>query len=96
MTKNDEKTVFLKRKVDIFLQEWKNNSNKLPLIVKGARQIGKTQSIIHFAKNNYESVVDINFVLQSQYKAIFDDGYEVDSIVKNISFINYYLNHIFV
>ncbi len=88
MTKNDEKTVFLKRKVDIFLQEWKNNSNKLPLIVKGARQIGKTQSIIHFAKNNYESVVDINFVLQSQYKAIFDDGYEVDSIVKNISFIN--------
>ena len=88
MTKNDEKTVFLKRKIDIFLQEWKNNSNKLPLIVKGARQIGKTQSIIHFAKNNYESVVDINFVLQSQYKAIFDDGYEVDSIVKNISFIN--------
>lgn len=88
MKKKHENTVFLKRKADIFLREWKNNSEKMPLIVKGARQIGKTQSIKHFAKNNYESVVDINFALQSQYKTIFDDGYEVDAIIGNISFIN--------
>ena len=78
----------LKRKIDKFLVEWKNSSDKKPLIVKGARQIGKTESIRKFAKNNYKSVIEINFVLQKQYKDIFDDGFEVDTIIKNISLRN--------
>lgn len=78
----------LKRKVDNFLLSWKNDKAHLPLIIKGARQIGKTDAIEHFAKNNYKSVVEINFVLQKQFKSIFDDGFEVDTIIKNISFIN--------
>lgn len=78
----------LKRKIDKYLIEWKNNSEKKPLIVKGARQIGKTESIKNFAENNYKSVIEINFVLQKQYKSIFDDGFEVDNIIKNISLIN--------
>ena len=78
----------LKRKVDNYLVEWKNSKDKKPLIVKGARQIGKTESIRNFAKNNYKSVVEINFALQKQYKDIFDDGYEVDTILKNISLRN--------
>lgn len=78
----------LSRKIDGYLIEWKKNAEKLPLIVKGARQIGKTEAIKHFAKGNYKSVVDINFALQKQYKGIFDDGFEVDTILKNISIIN--------
>ena len=78
----------LKRKIDKYLIEWKKNPDKMPLIVKGARQIGKTESIRNFAKNNYKSVVEINFVLQKQFKDIFDDGFEVDTIVKNISLRN--------
>ena len=78
----------LKRKIDKFLVEWKNSTDKKPLIVKGARQIGKTESIRKFAKNNYKSVIEINFVLQKQYKDIFDDGFEVDTIIKNISLRN--------
>ena len=39
----------LKRKIDSFLIEWKNNPEHLPLIVKGARQIGKTKAIEFFA-----------------------------------------------
>ena len=78
----------LKRKIDKYLIEWKNNLDKMPLIVKGARQIGKTESIRNFAKNNYKSVIEINFVLQKQYKDIFDDGFEVDTIIKNISLRN--------
>lgn len=80
--------MFLRRKINDFLNEWKENKDKMPLIVKGARQIGKTESIRHFAEANYENVIDINFVLQNQYKDIFDDGYEVDSIIKNISLKN--------
>lgn len=78
----------LKRKIDKYLIEWKSNPNKMPLIVKGARQIGKTESIRNFAQNNYKSIIEINFVLQKQFKNIFDDGFEVDTIIKNISLIN--------
>ena len=75
----------LKRKIDSFLIEWKNNPEHLPLIVKGARQIGKTKAIEFFASKNYKYLIEINFVLQKQYKDIFDDGFEVDTILKNIS-----------
>lgn len=78
----------LTRKIDKYLIDWKNDKNRLPLIVKGARQIGKTESIENFGKNNYENVVEINFVLQKQYKNIFDDGFDVDTIIRNISLIN--------
>lgn len=78
----------LVRKMDTFLVNWKNDENKLPLIVKGARQIGKTEAIRNFAKKNYKAVVEINFVLQKQYKDIFDDGFEVDNIIRNISLKN--------
>ena len=78
----------LKRKIDQYLKEWKNNPERKPLIIKGARQVGKTESIRNFAKNNYQSVIEINFVLQKQYKDIFNDGFEVDTIIKNISLRN--------
>lgn len=78
----------LSRKIDYKLIQWKKQNDRYPLIVKGARQIGKTEAIRHFAIQNYQSVVEINFALQKQYKDIFDDGFEVDTILKNISLKN--------
>ena len=80
--------MYLKRKIDEFLVQWKNNKDRLPLIVKGARQIGKTESINHFAKKYYSNIVYINFVLEPKYKTILSDGYDVDSIVKNITLLD--------
>ena len=77
----------LKRKIDTFLASWKQNPLRKPLIVKGARQIGKTRSIQAFGQANYESVIEINFVLQKKFRSIFDNGYEVDTIIKNISLL---------
>lgn len=77
----------LKRKIDNFLEVWKSTEKRKPLVIKGARQIGKTQSIRAFAHANYASIIEINFVLQKKFRAIFDDGYEVDTILKNISLI---------
>lgn len=78
----------LKRKVDAYLMAWKNNPDRKPLIIKGARQIGKTRSIEEFAKKNYASIIQINFVEQKKYRDIFNDGFEVDTILKNISLLN--------
>ena len=78
----------LRRKIDSYLASWASSDEKMPLIVKGAGQIGKTEAIRHFGDNNYESFVEINFALQKQYKTIFDNGFEVDTILRNISFYN--------
>lgn len=75
----------LKRKIDAFLAEWKADPDRKPLIVKGARQIGKTESIRQFARNNYANVIEINFVEQKTFKDIFDNGYEPDTIIRNIT-----------
>ena len=80
--------VYFKRKIDEFLADWKNNHSRKPLIIKGARQIGKTESILHFAHENYENVVYINFVLDKKYTTIVNDGYDVETVVKNITLIN--------
>ncbi len=78
----------LKRKVDAYLKAWKDNPDRKPLIVKGARQIGKTRSIEWFAGRNYKNVIQINFVEQKKYRDIFNDGFEVDAIIKNISLLS--------
>lgn len=77
----------LERKIDTFLSDWKSNPKKKPLIVKGARQIGKTESIRAFGRVNYDSVLEMNFMLQKKFRNIFNDGYEVDQIIKNISIL---------
>lgn len=75
----------LKRKIDDYLIEWKKNPNKLPLIVKGARQIGKTNAIRYFGEKNYKVFIEINFVLNPEFKTIFDKSFSVNEIIKEIT-----------
>ena len=62
--------MYLQRKLDSVLQEWKSTPKHKPLVIRGARQVGKTESILHFAEKAYSSVVRINFVEAPQYKTI--------------------------
>ena len=80
--------IYLKRKIDTFLLDWKNNPDRKPLIVKGSRQVGKTESIKRFAAGSYKNIVYINFVEEPKYKMIADDGYKTDDIIRNISRID--------
>ena len=77
--------VYLKRKIDNFLLQWKQDPKRKPLIVKGARQVGKTESIRKFAEENYKNITYINFVEEPKYKLITEDGYKPDDIIRNIS-----------
>ena len=58
--------MYLKRKIDEYLLEWKEKEERLPLIIKGARQIGKTESINHFANQNYGNIVSIKFCIGTE------------------------------
>jgi predicted AAA+ superfamily ATPase len=80
--------MYLRRKIDSFLQKWKDDEERKPLIVRGSRQVGKTESINHFARQNYESIIEINFIRDEKYKGIITDGYEAAAIIKNISLID--------
>ena len=77
--------MYFKRKIDDFLQEWKADTKHKPLIIKGARQIGKTESILHFAKQNYNNIIYINFALEKKFMQILADGYDVESVTRNIT-----------
>jgi predicted AAA+ superfamily ATPase len=80
--------VYYRRKIDDYLIQWKNDPAHKPLIVKGARQIGKTESILHFARENYENVVYINFALEKKFMQILADGYDAGSVIRNISLVD--------
>ena len=80
--------IYLKRKIDDFLKAWKDNPNRKPLVVKGPRQVGKTESIRQFGEKYYENIVEINFVEEPKYKLITEDGYKTADLIKNISRID--------
>ena len=80
--------MYIKRKIDDFLKSWKANEGRKPLIVKGPRQVGKTESITRFGEANYSSVIYINFYEEPKYKMIAVDGYKPEDIIKNISRID--------
>ena len=67
--------MYMRRKIDDFLTHWKESPDHMPLIIKGARQIGKTASIREFARKNYKNFIEINFIFEPQYKQITVDGY---------------------
>jgi predicted AAA+ superfamily ATPase len=75
----------MKRKIDDYLMKWKNDSKKTCLLVKGARQVGKTYSIDRFGRSNYESYLYINFEEDERRKAIFSEGLDIKTLLMKIS-----------
>ena len=75
----------LKRKIETYLVNWKKSENRKPLVIKGIRQCGKTYIVQKFAKENYESVVYMNFVLEPDKKSAFVGNIDVDTVILNLS-----------
>lgn len=70
---------YFKRHIDKYLEEWKSGLNRKPLLVRGARQVGKSSTIRHLGKE-FKYFVEINFERQKDIKTLF--GYNLN--VKNI------------
>lgn len=81
----------MKRKIDLYLHSWKRDSNRKPLIVRGARQVGKTYSVRQFGKT-YQSFVEINFVTHPEFKGIFAQGFSVDTVIGKSPFLILHFN----
>ena len=75
----------LQRKIEKFLQTWKQVPQHNPLVIKGCRHCGKTTSILDFARKEYAHVVYLNFQEKPDYAAIFKDSLDVDYLVMLIT-----------
>ena len=75
----------LKRKIETYLTEWKETKDRKPLVIKGIRQCGKTYIVQKFAKEHYENVVYMNFILEPDKKSAFTGNIDVDTIILNLS-----------
>ena len=65
----------LKRKIETYLANWKEAEGRKPLVIKGIRQCGKAYIVQKFARENYESVVYMNFILELLCKGLHNISY---------------------
>lgn len=75
------------RKIRLFLEEWKDSMHRKPLVLQGARQVGKTYSILEFGRNHYENVAYFNFETNPTLKETFDESISPDYLIPVLSHI---------
>ncbi len=75
----------LRRTVTDELKKWKSRDKRKCLMIRGARQIGKTYAVDHFGKTEYESYISINFLKTPSYKSIFEGDLDTKTLLMNIS-----------
>jgi predicted AAA+ superfamily ATPase len=74
----------MKRIAQAFLKQWKQSSERKPLVIRGARQVGKTWLMKEFGKNEYETVVYINFENDRTLSQLFDTNFDIERIIKTL------------
>lgn len=78
---------YLPRLIDSYLEDWKNSPNHKPLLIRGARQVGKSWAIRHLGEK-FKSFLEINFEKQPEFKTIFQQNLDVDRILAQISILS--------
>lgn len=77
--------MYLERKIDKWLNDWKNKNRKSPALIVGIRQCGKTKSILEFGEKNYKNIIKLNFWDNPEYCSDFDGALDVETIISNLS-----------
>jgi hypothetical protein len=70
-----------------FLKNWKESSHRKPLILQGARQVGKTYAILEFGRNHYENVAYFNFETNPKLNETFEENINPDYLIPILSHI---------
>ena len=78
---------FMYRKIISYLEEWKSSQHRKPLILQGARQVGKTYSILEFGRTHYENVAYFNFETDPKLNETFAENISPDYLIPILSHI---------
>lgn len=76
--------MYYKRLIDKYLLEWAFSEDHKPILLRGARQVGKSTAVKSLGKN-FENFIEINFEKQPEYKVVFNENLDVTRIVSQIS-----------
>ena len=79
----------LNRKIIRELEAWKADGSRKALLLKGARQVGKTTTIREFAKQHYKHFVEINFEMMPIAKKAFDGNLDANTIISQLSLMGF-------
>ena len=75
------------RKIMDYLKKWKSSEHRKPLILQGARQVGKTYSILEFGRTCYENVAYFNFETNPKLNETFAENISPDYLIPILSHI---------
>lgn len=75
------------RKIMVYLEEWKKSEHRKPLILQGARQVGKTYSILEFGRTHYENVAYFNFETNPKLIETFEENISPEYLIPILSHI---------
>lgn len=75
--------MYFNRHIDPFLKEWKDNPRRKPLLLRGARQIGKSSSVRHLGES-FDFFLEVNFEIRPEFKSIFQEISDVQEIASRL------------
>ena len=78
--------MYLNRKIDHFLMEWKAETDRKPLLLRGARQVGKTSAIKNFS-SNFKYFLSVNFDERRDYVKVFETINGIEDVCEQLSLI---------
>lgn len=74
----------MKRLIDKYLLEWKSSNLRMPLLIRGARQVGKTYAAVNLGKS-FDDFVEINFERNPQFSTVFKKDLEPERIIRDLA-----------
>lgn len=77
---------YFKRHIDKYLEDWKISSNRKPLLVRGARQVGKSSAVRHLGEG-FKYFIEINLERQGNIKTLFGDNLDIKKLCSQLSAI---------
>ena len=78
----------MERKIENSLLRWKNSKNRKPLLLRGARQVGKTWSLLNFGKQRYQNVLYFNFESNQELQGIFERDLNPARLLNELSVLS--------
>ncbi|WP_300699615.1 AAA family ATPase [Bacteroides sp.] len=77
---------YFRRHIDRYLEEWKSSLNRKPLLVRGARQVGKSSAIRHLGES-FKYFIEVNLEHQKDIKTLFGDNLDIKKLCSQLSAI---------
>jgi predicted AAA+ superfamily ATPase len=77
--------MYMQRKISAFLEQWKASKYRKPLLVQGARQVGKTYAILEFGRTHYDNVAYFNFQTNETLASTFDENISPSYLIPILS-----------